>query len=88
MICEVDMSTVTKSSILKMLKEQELFVSFENKDGNQRRMLCTLKPSYLADYVSKGKDGNENDDLVKVWDIENKGFRAFKISTVDKIFVI
>jgi hypothetical protein len=88
MLCEVNVENITKEQLLKILKEQEVFVSFENKDGEQRRMLCTLKPSYLTEYQSKGTSKKDNDNIIYVWDIEVKGFRAFNINKLDKMIII
>jgi hypothetical protein len=77
-----------REDLKKLLLEHILTVTFTKKDGTQRAMLCTLNPDYLpvvdkqeGDEVKKVR--KESDTSIRVWDIEKKAWRAFRIDSVD-----
>ena len=61
-------------------------VVFEKADGTLRTMRCTLLAEYLPvlneDQVSKRK---ENDEVLAVWDLDNGGWRSFRIDSIKSI---
>lgn len=66
-------------------------VVFEKVDGSER----TLKGTLLAEYMPERSDTTdeekkpraENPDVLAVWDIENNGFRSFRVDSVKKLIV-
>lgn len=93
MIIEIDVKQLSsdgmaKQSLIDILKENECFVSFEKANGETRRMLCTLLPSYMSSYESKGSSKASNDDVIYVWDIESGAFRSFHISSLKRFYAL
>ena len=81
----------TKQLIEKALAESDIMVQFTKADGTIRDMLATRDPAKIpfsamatpeqaADIEFQAEI--ENPDLVKVYDLENNGWRSFKPSTV------
>lgn len=67
--------------ILSALRNGVLNVAFYKKDGSRRYMDCTLMDSYIDDYNVKGDGSRVRDpDLIRVWDVDNDGWRSFKVS--------
>ena len=76
-----------KADLKKLLHEHTMSVLFTKKDGTQRTMLCTLNPDLLpvvdkqeGDEVKKER--KESMDSLRVWDIEKKDWRAFRIDSI------
>lgn len=83
---------------LKMMNKHELkevlvngiaTVVFTKADGTERTMKCTLLPEYLPANVAQGQQllteslhRPENPNTISVWDIENQGWRSFRIDSV------
>ena len=76
------------------LKEQLIAgivtVVFEKVDGTIREMQCTLNkeqmpPQLLTEEQNAAKVRTENPDLLSVWDVENNGWRSFRVSNVKEI---
>lgn len=77
-----------KSILLKDLHEGTITLVFTKADKNRRKMICTLNSEYLPP-VPVLKEGEEapkarkkNDDVCPVWDVEAKGWRAFRWDSV------
>lgn len=64
-----------------LLKNNVVNVLFIKKDGTERELRCTLKESIVPDSESKGKK-KENPDVLAVWDVENSGWRSFRLDSV------
>lgn len=80
-------STLTQKEMLKtLLKENVLSVVFIKKDGSERVMECTLKPDLLPvqdeNTESKDKVRTENQEVIQVYDLENEGWRSFRVDSV------
>ena len=70
-------------------------VTFTKKNGEKRAMKCAINQNYLLDnfdeteYVVPTQEANydaESRGMVRVWDLENKGWRtitAEKVETVE-----
>ena len=77
-----------QEDLKKLLHEKTMSVLFTKKDGTQRAMLCTLNPDYLpvvdkqeGDEVKKER--KESDTSIRVWDLEKKDWRSFRIDSID-----
>jgi WYL_2, Sm-like SH3 beta-barrel fold len=76
---------MTKRDELKaLLKENIVNISFTKKDGSERKLKCTLKTDLLPKIeLDPNKPRKaENVDVLPVWDLENKGFRSFRLESL------
>ena len=86
---------IDKFALKEDLKNGVVTVTFEKRDGTERTMRATLsdlyvpqvEPTMLSEY-----DGNVpkktrqlNDDVQAVWDIDEGGWRSFRIDSVKQI---
>lgn len=81
--------TLTKDEIKRALSMCIGNVTFTKKDGTERKMRCTLIESYLpqvdpAAVVSKRP---ENPDVLAVWDLDNSGWRSFRVDSVSSVAI-
>jgi hypothetical protein len=92
----VNVKNITKSSIewgedeknwLKsLLRDLEVTLEFEKKDGSLRRMICTLSESKIpAEKAPKNPGISKNTDVLAVFDVENDGWRSFRWNSIRKI---
>jgi hypothetical protein len=74
--------------LLKGLRTAAVKVVFTKKDETVRTMICTLNPSLIPDeHAPKGTDAIVAEDIedptyVRVFDIENCGWRSFIFDSV------
>jgi hypothetical protein len=80
----------TKESLVDLLKNNVVTVTFTKVDGTERTMKCTL----LGEYVPAPTEGKvllqENagsDNNISVWDTEVNGWRSFRVSNVKNVSV-
>lgn len=75
-----------RENMKKALKRRVMKVTFEKIDGSTREMLCTLNSQYLPETTEKTTKNvrKENNDVISVYDIENDGWRSFRIDNVVK----
>jgi len=66
-------------------------VVFEKLDGTERVLKGTLLAEYMPERVDttdeEKKPRAENDAVLSVWDVENNGFRSFRVDSVKKLIV-
>lgn len=82
--------------ILNDLRTSVLEVSFKKADGSQRLMRCTLMPHYLPKSYNESLDEQnqekefhqKNDNVIAAWDVQNNGWRSFRIDSVEYLQVI
>jgi hypothetical protein len=80
-----------RDELLKDLKENIIEVQFTKVNGQSRTMRCTLMPKYLPASYSENineqetekKFHDENKETLAVWDLQNGGWRSFRIDLVD-----
>lgn len=76
----------TKEELKALLRESVCEVLFIKMNGEHRTMICTLKADLLpprpAGYVNTKP---ENPDVVPVFDLENNGWRSFRVDSVISI---
>jgi hypothetical protein len=63
------------------LHESEVMVKFTKADGTERIMRCSLNDNFIPSYEFSGKK-IQNPDVLPVWDIENMGWRSFRLDSV------
>lgn len=82
----------TKETIASMLRDSVVTVTFTKVDGTERVMKCTLMSEYVP--VNQNSASNQvllqetgNDNNISVWDVEAKGWRSFRISSVKSVSI-
>ena len=80
---------VNPSQLLSLLRAGQVTVVFTKTDGSEREMLCTLQDAYLPEqYRGKGAPIVETvSSHFSVWDIEEAGWRSFRLDTVKSVRV-
>lgn len=77
---------VTYDDIKLWLSTETLKVKFMKKDGTVRDMLCTLRPDLLPPLAPNTLAGEptikSNPESIAVWDLEQKGWRSFRIDSI------
>ena len=80
---------LTKSEFKEALSKCIANVTFTKTDGSVREMVCTLMSEYLPEQVIdenvRHVPRQENEGILAVWDIDNKGWRSFRLDSVTKI---
>lgn len=71
------------------LKNGVVTVVFEKLDGSLREMRCTLKPESLPQLLQESETPRRavNDDVMAVWDLDNGGWRSFRLDSVKRIVI-
>lgn len=60
-------------------------VLFMKKNGEQRRMMCTLDPTRLpaqTDLEEQIQNRTRNPEVLAVWDLEKEDWRSFRYDSV------
>lgn len=72
-----------KESLQAILRKGECEVIFRKNDGSEREMVCTLHPRYLP-VMEEGSGTKKppNPQVIAVWDIENEGWRSFRVDSI------
>ena len=83
-ISEIEMEiTVDRSEMMQELRDRNCEVIFRKVDGTERTMICTLNESAIDNGdTAKREVKSRNDNVLAVWDVENKGWRSFRIDSV------
>lgn len=82
---------MTREELKETLSSAVATIEFEKADGTLRKMRCTLMKESLPVLVEK-EDGEKstrkiNLDVLPVWDIENGGWRSFRLDSIKSITV-
>ena len=79
----------TKNDLSELLRNGKLEVSFIKKDGTGRVMNCSLEEKYLSPMMEDTETvTKDNPDVLSVWDIDNNGWRSFRINSIVSVKVI
>jgi hypothetical protein len=87
------MQQYERDTLLEDLRNSILEVTFTKVNGQRRSMRCTLMTSYLPenhnnDKAEQQKEKSfhkENPDVLAVWDVQNGGWRSFRIDSVEYV---
>lgn len=85
------MKTYTKEQIKTLLHETDSStVTFTKVDGTERVMNCTLNPDKIPALLteegsSPKKPHAENANVLAVYDLDNNGWRSFRVDSVKSI---
>lgn len=74
----------TEADLRKMLSNGIVQLGFEKADGTQREMYATTVSSMMPDEKKPKAPKTQTGDLVTVFDLELKDWRALKASKVRK----
>lgn len=84
----------TKVNQEKMNKLRQLITNYHTKvtftkvDGTTRVMVCTLNPTDIPDeHKPKSQSYDNNTNVIKVYDLESKGWRSFRYDSVKYVRV-
>jgi hypothetical protein len=77
----------SRDDILKDLRKTVMEVHFTKVNGENRIMHCSLMPELLpetyANDITEEKDFHQkNDGVIAAWDIQNRGWRSFRVDSV------
>lgn len=80
----------TRETLLELLSEELVEVTFNKLDGAERIMTCTLRSNYLPeakrdDPLTQTKIRNLEEKTMIVWDINANAWRSFRYDRVTKI---
>ena len=76
-----------KADLKKLLHEKTMSVLFKKKDGTERTMICTLQPEHMP-HIDKQEgdevktERKESETSIRVWDLEKKDWRSFRIDSI------
>jgi len=74
----------SKDALISLLKNEIVEVKFNKVDGTERVMKCTLREDHVKPYekVTEGREKKVNENIISVWDIENDGWRSFRVDSI------
>jgi len=81
----------TRNKYLKALRENVCNVKFSKVNGEERDMKCTLNFDVIPEaHLPKDKNANTQNsfEVIRVFDLEKEGWRAFRIENVKEFFAI
>lgn len=78
-----------KDKIIEQLLENEMVVTFNKMNGDERVMTCTLKPDLLPPIKESKTEKKEPSakqlENIGVYDLNAKAWRSFKVANVTKV---
>lgn len=85
-----------RDAVLEDLRNNIVEVTFTKVNGERRAMRCTLMMNYLPESYQKNageqqleKDFHQsNSDTIAVWDLQNGGWRSFRIDSVEYVQIL
>lgn len=80
---------IDRETLDELLHVDVLTVTFTKKDGSERVMRCTLRDDLLPPkpvVEGEAKPARKvNKDVVPVYDMDAKGFRSFRLTSIKKV---
>lgn len=79
---------IDREKLKSDLKDWQMTITFEKKDGSTRNLKCTLNEAFLPVMDKEKSEGNvrkENPNTLSVWDLENQGWRSFRLDSVQEV---
>lgn len=80
--------TKKREVLVEGLKRNLMKVVFTKVNGEERTMLCTLHESVLPESTITESTKKVNPDTISVWDIDNNGWRSFRIDSIKEVKVV
>ena len=75
-----------RDTLVEGLKRNLVKVTFTKVNGDLREMNCTLHESILPESTTTEKKINL--DTISVWDIDNSGWRSFRVDSIKEFKMI
>lgn len=74
----------TKQDLKEVFSKNVANITFKKVDGSKRTMVCTLKEEFLpkAEQTEGKQKKQTNENILPVWDLEQKAFRSFRIDSL------
>jgi hypothetical protein len=84
------MAMLNKETLKEHLTKCVAEITFNKVDGSTRTMYCTLMSDYLPEQNAIDEDirhipRKDNDNTLAVWDMDNKGWRSFRIDSITNV---
>lgn len=80
---------MSREKLLDLLRNNVVEVVFTKADGTERRMVCTLREEMIpAEDAPKGSGKAVNEAIIPVYDVDNVGWRSFRVDSVKKVTLI
>mgnify|MGYP003972628885 FL=1 len=80
--------TKKREVLVEGLKRNLMKVVFTKVNGEERIMLCTLHESVLPEPIITESTKKVNPDTISVWDIDNNGWRSFRMDSIKEVKVV
>jgi len=80
--------TKKRAILVEGLKKNVMRVTFTKINGEERVMRCTLHNSVLPEQPISGIKKKENQETLSVWDLDNDGWRSFRLDSIKEMKVI
>jgi len=80
--------TKKRAILVEGLKKNVMRVTFTKVNGEERVMRCTLHDSVLPEQHISGIKKKENQETLSVWDLDNDGWRSFRLDSIKEMKVI
>ena len=77
-----------RDTLVEGLKRNLVKVVFMKVNGDLREMNCTLHESILPESTITETEKKINLDTISVWDIDNSGWRSFRIDSIKQFKMI
>lgn len=78
--------------IIEQLRIRVMEVDFTKSDGTNRTMKCTLRADLLPtqektviDLTKPKREVKENPEVIVAYDVESKGWRSFRLDSINSI---
>jgi hypothetical protein len=79
---------IDKNTLRENLTKCMARVIFTKTDGSTREMNCTLMEDFVpkqSEPVVRHLPRAENDEVLAVWDLDNSGWRSFRLDSINTI---
>ncbi len=85
----MNQQVMNKSDLKGLLKEFVVTVVFTKTDGTERILRGTLKNEYLPTHTDWDNisDSRQSDNVVAIWDLENNGWRSFRLDSIKQLSI-
>lgn len=80
--------TKKRAILVEGLKRNVMRVTFTKVNGDERVMRCTLHDSVLPEQPISEIKKKENLDVLSVWDLDNSGWRSFRLDSIKEMKVV
>ena len=81
---------LNKETLKEYLTKCVAEITFNKVDGSARTMYCTLMSDYLPEQNAIDENvrhvpRKDNDNTLAVWDMDNKGWRSFRLDSITNV---